>query len=145
MQEETVSIFDTTLREGQSCPGAGMSLEANLEYARCATRFGVNVLEVGFPSSSALDFQTVSTLVHELSSEKSGPTLAALSPLCDQAIERTLEALAPAIAQGRGRLHLYIPIDLQLLSFSTDDAPSAPEDVLKVMLLPKKYLTFTPS
>lgn len=133
MQVEPVSIFDTTLREGQSCPGAGMSLEANLEYARCATRFGVNVLEVGFPSSSALDFQTVSTLVHELSSEKSGPTLAALSPLCDQAIERTLEALAPAIAQGRGRLHLYIPIDLQLLSFSTDDAPSAPEDVLKLM------------
>jgi 2-isopropylmalate synthase len=133
MQEEPVSIFDTTLREGQSCPGAGMSLEANLEYARCAVRFGVNVLEVGFPSSSTLDFHTVSTVVHEMASEGSGPTLAALSPLCEQAIDRTLEALAPAVAQGKGRLHLYIPIDLQLLNFSTRNAPGCTEDVLKLL------------
>ena len=133
MREEPVFIFDTTLREGQSCPGAGMGLEANLEYARCAARFGVNVLEVGFPSSSSLDFHTVSTVVNELASERSGPTLAALSPLSDQAIERTLEALAPVTSQGRGRLHLYIPIDLQLLNFSINDAPSSTEDVLKLM------------
>jgi len=131
MQEENISIFDTTLREGQSCPGAGMSLKKNLEYAHLAARFGVNVLEVGFPSASTVDFDTVSVVTKELASSATTPTIAALSPLLQRDIDRTLEALAPAIAYRSARLHLYMPIDLHLLAIATEEPRQSSEQVLK--------------
>ena len=36
MKNKQIMIFDTTLRDGQQCPGAGMSFENNIEYARLA-------------------------------------------------------------------------------------------------------------
>lgn len=33
---EQVKLFDTTLPDGQQCPGAGMSFERNLQYAKLA-------------------------------------------------------------------------------------------------------------
>lgn len=38
MRNGPIMIFDTTLRDGQQCPGAGMSLENNLKYARLANK-----------------------------------------------------------------------------------------------------------
>ncbi len=49
---ENVKIFDTTLRDGQQSPGAGMSIEDNIIYAMMAADLGVDVLEAGFPAAS---------------------------------------------------------------------------------------------
>src|SRR5580698_5331636 len=57
MKPQHIKIFDTTLRDGQQCPGAGMAFEKNIEYARLACELKIDVLEAGFPSASSLDFE----------------------------------------------------------------------------------------
>ena len=54
-----VRIFDTTLRDGEQAPGATLTSEEKLEVARALSRLGVDVIEAGFPSASADDFQAV--------------------------------------------------------------------------------------
>jgi len=63
-----VQIFDTTLRDGQQCPGAGMSKSANVRYAELAAELGVDVLEAGFPSASKLDFDIVKEIASSVGS-----------------------------------------------------------------------------
>ena len=58
-EDSHIKIFDTTLRDGQQCPGAGMSFEQNIEYAHLASKLKVDVLEAGFPSASNMDFAIV--------------------------------------------------------------------------------------
>ena len=60
-----VSVFDTTLRDGQQSPGCGMSFEANIEYAHLANQLGIDVLEAGFPAASQLDFDIVKTIAQD--------------------------------------------------------------------------------
>ncbi len=113
---EKVYIFDTTLRDGQQCPGAGMSFEDNLKYAELARKLGVDVLEAGFPAASKLDFEIVSEIASALSTtEEDRVTVAALSQLRSEQIDKTIEALWPALKTKQARLHVYLPVDPQLM------------------------------
>ena len=49
---DRITIFDTTLRDGEQSPGASMSVEQKLEIAIQLARLGVDVIEAGFPISS---------------------------------------------------------------------------------------------
>jgi len=49
MSRETITIFDTTLRDGEQAPGCSMYLEEKLRMARQLDRLGVDVIEAGFP------------------------------------------------------------------------------------------------
>ena len=49
---EYVSIFDTTLRDGEQTPGVSLTTGEKLEIARQLDRLGVNVIEPGTPVSS---------------------------------------------------------------------------------------------
>lgn len=113
-----ILIFDSTLRDGQQCPGAGMSFENNLAYARLASDLGVDVLEAGFPSASKLDFEIVNEIATELASRDTAPTVAGLCQLRDEQIDITIEALLPATAKKRARLHVYVPVDPELMEVS---------------------------
>lgn len=73
-----VKVFDTTLRDGQQCPGAGMSFEQNMEYARLASELRVDVLEAGFPSASPVDFNIVQAIAEETKHFDHKPIIAAL-------------------------------------------------------------------
>ena len=116
-QSNRVLIFDTTLRDGQQCPGAGMNFKQNLEYARLAAELAVDVLEAGFPAASKLDFEIVRAISDELSGVTSAPTVAALCQLRDEQIDITIDALSPKA--GRiPRLHVYVPVDPDLMSAS---------------------------
>ena len=44
-----IIIFDTTLRDGEQCPGASMNLREKMEIARQLARLNVDVIEAGFP------------------------------------------------------------------------------------------------
>ena len=44
---EYVSIFDTTLRDGEQTPGVSLTTGEKLEIARQLDRLGVNVIEPG--------------------------------------------------------------------------------------------------
>lgn len=116
-----IRIFDTTLRDGQQCPGAGMSFEKNLEYARMAADLGVDVLEAGFASASKVDFEIVRTIANELSGKPNSPIIASLSPTRSEHIDLTIEALQPAVLYGRARLHIYLPVDPALMPASLGD------------------------
>lgn len=54
-----ISIFDTTLRDGEQSPGASMNTDEKLVIARELLRMNVDVIEAGFPISSPGDFESV--------------------------------------------------------------------------------------
>ena len=56
---DRVIIFDTTLRDGEQCPGASMNPQQKLEVARQLERLKVDVIEAGFAVSSPGDFEGV--------------------------------------------------------------------------------------
>ena len=118
MKKQQVIIFDTTLRDGQQCPGAGMSFEDNIHFALLASKLGINVLEAGFPSASKLDFEIVETIAKKLSQEKSSTVVAGLCQLRPEQVEKTLDALKPAMSSKKARLHTYLPVDPELLKAS---------------------------
>jgi 2-isopropylmalate synthase len=113
-----IKIFDTTLRDGQQCPGAGMSHSKNIEYAQLASLIRVDVLEAGFPSASEQDFAIVSQIAAMYAHQNRSPKVAALSQLREAQVERTIEALAPLARSKRGIVHLYIPVAPALMAAS---------------------------
>ena len=58
-ETEQVTIFDTTLRDGEQSPGCSMTADEKLRMARQLDRLGVDVIEAGFPVSSEGDFHSV--------------------------------------------------------------------------------------
>ncbi|MFD0938732.1 2-isopropylmalate synthase, partial [Methylobacterium trifolii] len=59
---ERVIVFDTTLRDGEQCPGATMTLDEKLAVADLLDTMGVDVIEAGFPIASIGDFEAVSEI-----------------------------------------------------------------------------------
>ena len=45
--KDKIVIFDTTLRDGEQCPGATMTFEEKLEVAEYLDEMGVDVIEAG--------------------------------------------------------------------------------------------------
>jgi 2-isopropylmalate synthase len=117
-KSQKVEIFDTTLRDGQQCPGAGMSFDKNIEYFRLACQLRVDVIEAGFPSASNLDFEIVNAIAKENLKQSFQPKIAALCQLREEQVVKTIQALEPVIAVGKGRLHTYVPVDPELLEAS---------------------------
>ena len=66
MKNTRITIFDTTLRDGEQCPGASMNLREKLEVARQLARLKVDVIEAGFPVISDGDFSAVNTIAKEV-------------------------------------------------------------------------------
>ena len=97
----TIRIFDTTLRDGEQCPGASMNTEEKLEVARQLARLGVDVIEAGFPISSERDFLSV----YQIAQEVQGPIIAGLCRANEGDIRRAAEALAPA---KHSRIHTFL-------------------------------------
>ncbi|HMP72423.1 MAG TPA: 2-isopropylmalate synthase [Kiritimatiellia bacterium] len=95
-----VVIFDTTLRDGEQCPGATMNLHEKLEVAKQLARLNVDIIEAGFPIASPGDFEAV----HRISEIIQGPTVAALARITEKDIARAGEALAPAASR---RIHTF--------------------------------------
>jgi 2-isopropylmalate synthase len=113
-----IQVFDTTLRDGQQCPGAGMSFEQNIAYAQLAAKLKVDVLEAGFPSASNVDFAIVQTIAQDLGRQKNAPVIAGLCQLREEQVIKTMEALHPAVACQKARVHVYLPVDPALMPIS---------------------------
>ncbi|MFC3192901.1 alpha-isopropylmalate synthase regulatory domain-containing protein [Marinicella sediminis] len=113
-----IKIFDTTLRDGQQCPGAGMSHSKNIEYAQLASLIKVDVLEAGFPSASEQDHAIVSQIARMYAHQNRSPKVAALSQLREAQVEQTIEALSPLVKSQRAIVHLYVPVAPELMAAS---------------------------
>ena len=101
MNTERVSIFDTTLRDGEQSPGCSMNMQEKLRMALHLQKLGVDVIEAGFPISSDGDFEAVRLIAENLH----GTKIAALARCKKEDITRAWEALKPARAS---RLHLFL-------------------------------------
>src|SRR6266699_224888 len=99
--KDRVIIFDTTLRDGEQCPGATMSFEEKIEVAEMLDDMGVDIIEAGFPITSEGDFQAVS----EIARRSKNSVIAGLSRANPKDIDRCAEAVKFA---RRGRVHTVI-------------------------------------
>src|ERR1700684_4448065 len=98
---DRVLIFDTTLRDGEQCPGATMTLEEKLEVASLLDEMGVDIIEAGFPIASNGDFEAVS----KVSQRVKNADVAGLARPGFKDIDRAGEALKSA---RRPRIHTFI-------------------------------------
>ncbi|MEA2930937.1 MAG: 2-isopropylmalate synthase [Hyphomicrobiales bacterium] len=100
-EKDRVLIFDTTLRDGEQCPGATMTHEEKLEVAELLDEMGVDVIEAGFPIASDGDFAAV----HEIAKRTKKAVVCGLSRAGAKDIDRAAEAIKPA---KRGRIHTFL-------------------------------------
>jgi 2-isopropylmalate synthase len=113
--DKRIYILDTTLRDGQQSPGAGMSFVDNLQYAQYADLLKVDVLEAGFPAASQIDFEIVNEISQNMADKKSEMIIAALCQLREEQFVRTMESLMPSVYQRKARIHTYVPVDPNLM------------------------------
>jgi 2-isopropylmalate synthase len=98
---ERITIFDTTLRDGEQAPGCSMTSQEKLRMAHQIDRLGVDVLEAGFPISSEGDFAAVQAVARDIRR----PVIAALARSRREDIERAWQAVKGA---ARPRIHTFL-------------------------------------
>src|SRR5512147_403651 len=101
MSKQHLTIFDTTLRDGEQSPGASMTREEKLRIARHLERMRVDVIEAGFPASSPGDFEAVRAVAGAVKES----VVCGLARANDRDISRAAEAIKPA---RQGRIHIFI-------------------------------------
>ncbi len=99
--KDRVVIFDTTLRDGEQCPGATMTHDEKLEVAELLDTMGVDVIEAGFPIASEGDFAAV----QEIARRTRNAVVCGLARAGFKDIDRCAEAIKPA---RRGRIHTFL-------------------------------------
>src|ERR1700719_1994281 len=100
-EKDRVVIFDTTLRDGEQCPGATMTHEEKLEAAELLDTMGVDIIEAGFPVASEGDFAAV----HEIAKRTKNAVVCGLARAGFKDIDRAGEAVKPA---RQSRIHTFI-------------------------------------
>ena len=101
MDRARITIFDTTLRDGEQSPGCSMNVEEKLRMARQLDRLGVDVIEAGFPIASEGDFEAVRAVAASVRR----PVVAGLARARREDIERAWQALRHA---ARPRIHVFL-------------------------------------
>lgn len=104
LQPDRIIIFDTTLRDGEQCPGATLNVDEKLVIARQLARLGVDVIEAGFAFASPGDFEAVQRIAKTVGTED-GPVICSLARAIKADIEAAAESLKPA---AHGRIHTFI-------------------------------------
>ncbi|HEY0715859.1 MAG TPA: 2-isopropylmalate synthase, partial [Polyangia bacterium] len=130
---DRVTIFDTTMRDGEQSCGCSMTGAEKLRLARKLVELGVDVMEAGFPAASEGDFEAV----RSISSEGLDVTVAALARCHTGDIEAAARALEKS---KRARIHTFIatsPIHLKHKLKKTED--EAMEAARKAVAQARKY------
>ena len=118
--EDTVIIFDTTLRDGEQSPGATLSSAEKLEIARQLARLGVDVIEAGFPAASPDDLKAVQRIAREVGTPD-GPTVAGLARAVESDILAAWDGVRDA---AKPRIHTFLgtsPSHLAMLRINQDE------------------------
>ncbi|MDN3017481.1 2-isopropylmalate synthase [Paenibacillus sp. BSR1-1] len=112
-----VNIFDTTLRDGEQSPGVNLNQLEKLEIARQLERFGVDIMEAGFPASSQGDFEAVRAIARAIKNS----SVTGLARATKSDIDIAWDALKDA---AEPRLHVFIatsPIHMKYKLMKTED------------------------
>lgn len=117
-----VNIFDTTLRDGEQSPGVNLNQLEKMEIAKQLERFGVDIMEAGFPASSQGDFEAVRAIARNIKNV----SVTGLARATKSDIDIAWDALKDA---AEPRLHVFIatsPIHMQYKLMKT------PEEVTQI-------------
>lgn len=118
--ENTVIVFDTTLRDGEQSPGATLSSAEKLEIARQLSRLGVDVIEAGFPAASPDDLMAVQRIAKEVGTED-GPIITGLARSVESDIRTAWEGVKFA---KKPRIHTFLgtsPSHLAMLRIDKEE------------------------
>src|SRR6266581_1042367 len=126
-ESSRVFILDTTLRDGEQSPGFHLNATSKLRIARQLEKLGVDVIEAGFPSSSAGEFDACRRIAREIRS-------VAVTALA-RADRDEIDAVWRAIRDAQSpQIHVVMPVsDLHIerkLGLSREDAGRAELDYL---------------
>ena len=102
--DRTIKFCDVTLRDGEQTPGVHFTPSQKLDIAKRLRRTGIDIIEAGFPASSAGDFEAVSAVAQDLADDDTC-TVSALARMTTGDIDAALSAVEPA---KRKRLHVFI-------------------------------------
>ncbi|MFH1542834.1 MAG: 2-isopropylmalate synthase [bacterium] len=125
----TIKIFDTTLRDGEQCPGASLNPEEKMEIARQLAKLNVDVIEAGFAIASQGDFDGIKAIAEQVK----GPSICSLARAKKLDIDRAWEAVKPS---AKPRIHVFLatsPIHM------AKKLKMTPEQVLKTATEMVKY------
>ena len=129
MTADRLTIFDTTLRDGEQAPGFSLRIDEKLQMARQLDALGVDVIEAGFPIASEDDAESV----RRVAAEVRRPVIAGLARCRRADIECAGDAIAGA---DRGRIHTFLATsELHLkhkLHMSQDQCLEAAVDGVKL-------------
>ena len=101
METHHISVFDTTLRDGEQAPGCSMGVDDKLRMAWQLEQLGVDIIEAGFPIASENELKSVGMIAREVQ----GPIIAGLARAHRPDIEYAWAALQHA---KRPRIHTFL-------------------------------------
>jgi 2-isopropylmalate synthase len=116
--KDRVLIFDTTLRDGEQCPGATMTLEEKLQVAALLDQMGVDIIEAGFPIASNGDFEAVTAIARVVKNA----VVAGLARAGAKDIDRAGEAVRAA---ARPRIHTFLSTSPVHMKYKLQKEPDA--------------------
>jgi len=118
-ESSRVFILDTTLRDGEQSPGFHLNATSKLRIARQLEKLGVDVIEAGFPSSSAGEFDACRRIAREIR----GVAVTALARADRDEIDAVWRAIRDAQSP---QIHVVMPVsDLHIerkLGLSREEA-----------------------
>lgn len=130
---EKITIFDTTLRDGEQSPGCSMNLREKIEVAKCLEKLRVDVIEAGFAISSPGDFESVSTIA----STVKDCTVASLARANIKDIDVAWDAVKHA---ADPRIHLFIATSDLHMQYKLKKSPAEVLEAARTMTShAKKY------
>jgi 2-isopropylmalate synthase len=96
-----IIVFDTTLRDGQQSPGANLDVYKKIKIAKSLDKLNVDIIEAGFPASSAKEFISVKKISKILKNAK----ICSLARHKIKDVDLCLESMKHS---KNKRLHLFI-------------------------------------
>ncbi len=101
MSSRRITIFDTTLRDGEQAPGIALRPDEKMELGEQLERLGVDVIVAGFAASSPGDFEGVRAVAQAAKH-------ATVASLC-RTSATDIDAAAAALADApRSRAHIFL-------------------------------------
>ncbi|UCG37700.1 MAG: 2-isopropylmalate synthase [bacterium] len=119
---DRITIFDTTLRDGEQSPGASMNLEEKIQVARQLEKLNVDVIEAGFPIASEGDFEAVRAVARVLKKTEVAGLCRASRKDIDRAWEALKEAKKPRIHTFIATSDIHVKLKLQKTHDEVRDA-----------------------